>query len=47
MQLVEVGEHEKWTKQHAHTLGPLHIGDWEHVTITLQALSLVDKEEPI
>jgi hypothetical protein len=28
-------------------LGPLHTHDWEHVTITLQALSLVEKAEPI
>jgi hypothetical protein len=29
------------------TLGPLHTRDWEPVTITLQALSLVEKEEPL
>ena len=27
--------------------GPLHIWDWEPVTITLQALSLVEKTEPV
>ena len=27
--------------------GPLHTRDWEPVTITLQALSLVDKAEPV
>ena len=29
------------------TLGPLHTQDWEHVTITLQALSLVEKADPV
>ena len=28
-------------------LGPLHTRDWEPVSITLQALSLVEKEEPV
>ena len=28
-------------------LGPLHTRDWEPVTITLQALSLVEKVEPL
>jgi hypothetical protein len=28
-------------------LGPLHTQDWEPVTITLQALSLVEKAEPV
>ena len=28
-------------------LGPLHAQDWELVTITLQALSLVEKVEPV
>jgi len=28
-------------------LGPLHTRDWEPVTITLQALSLVEKVEPV
>ena len=28
-------------------LGPLHTWDWEPVTITLQALSLVEKVEPV
>ena len=28
-------------------LGPLHTRDWEPVTITLQALSLVGKAEPV
>jgi hypothetical protein len=28
-------------------LGPLHTRDWEHVTITCQALSLVEKMEPV
>ena len=28
-------------------LGPLHTRDWEPMTITLQALSLVDKAEPL
>ena len=28
-------------------LGPLHTRDWEHVTITLQAFSLVEKAEPV
>ena len=28
-------------------LGPLHPRDWEPVTITLQALSLVEKVEPV
>ena len=28
-------------------LGPLHTQDWEPVTITLQALSLVEKVEPV
>ena len=28
-------------------LGPCHTRDWEPVTITLQALSLVEKEKPI
>ena len=28
-------------------LGPLHTRDWEPVTITLQALSLVEKAEPV
>ena len=27
--------------------GPLHTQDWEHVTITLQALLLVEKAEPV
>jgi hypothetical protein len=31
-------------KQHN---GPLHTRDWEPVTITLQALSLVEKPEPV
>jgi hypothetical protein len=30
-----------------HKLGPLHTQDWEPVTITLQALSLVEKVEPV
>jgi len=29
------------------TLGPLHTQDWEPVTITLQALPLVEKAEPV
>ena len=29
------------------SLGPLHTRDWEPVTITLQALSLVEKAEPV
>jgi hypothetical protein len=28
-------------------LGPLHTWDWEPVTITLQALSLAEKAEPV
>jgi hypothetical protein len=28
-------------------LGPLHTRDWKPVTITLQALSLVEKAEPV
>ena len=28
-------------------LGPLHPRDWEPVTITLQALSLAEKAEPV
>ena len=28
-------------------LGPLHAQDWELVTMTLQALSLVEKAEPV
>jgi hypothetical protein len=28
-------------------LGPLHTRDWEHVTIMLQALSLVEMVEPV
>jgi len=36
-----------WYVQRNDTLGPLHTRDWEHVTITLQALSLVEKAEPV
>ena len=33
--------------RHTSTLGPLRTRDREHVTITLQALSLVEKAEPV
>jgi hypothetical protein len=35
-----------WTPV-ATLLGPLHTRDWEPVTVTLQALSLVEKAEPV
>ena len=34
-------------KIHFLHLGPLHTRDWQPVTITLQALSLVEKAEPV
>ena len=38
-----------WSRSRtAHTnLGPLHIRDWDPVTVTLQALSLAEKAEPV
>ena len=37
----------KLEKHQAPILGPIHTRDWEHVTIALQALSLVEKAEPV
>ena len=37
----------KYVTSWGYPLGPLHTQDWEHVTITLQALSLVEKVEPV
>ena len=39
--------HKQWSFTTRRHLGPLHTRDWEPVTITLQALSLVEKAEPV
>jgi hypothetical protein len=38
-----------WTilRNHLYLLGPLHTRDWEPVTNTLQALSLMENAEPV
>ena len=45
--LGEVSQSENVSIQDPSTLGPLHTWDWEPVTITLQALSLVQKARPV
>ena len=47
-QILEIGFHMQLFKlSKCIDLGPLHTRDWEPVTSTLQALSLVEKAEPV
>jgi hypothetical protein len=45
-QWVEVGEHEKQTKQHPHTLGPLHTQPKSYDHESVRALKKVSKGCP-
>ena len=45
--MLEIHWLDDSAKLEVSTLGPLDTRDWEPVTITLQALSFVDKVEPV